>query len=112
MITFQSNTKIRSAERIAGIDRHGQPLRSTVSASHLKEGRLEKRTVRVTNLQGKTSTVDGTLMVDAGLELEEGDKVTLEDESQWEVFSVDESLDLSGEIEFRTYNLTKQRVKT
>ena len=108
---YRNNDIILRAERAAGSDRYGQPLRNAVTNSQNKRVRLSRRTTKIVGADGMTTTVDGTMMVARGLTLVEGDKIIFEDFSEWEVFSVDESQDINGSVLFRTYNLTKQRKK-
>lgn len=109
---YRNNDIILRAERAAGSDRYGQPLRTTVGSAKLKRVRLSRGSSKIVGVDGVTTTIDGTMMVAKGLVLVEGDKLTMKDSTEWEIFNVDESLDINGSVLFRTYGMTKQRKKT
>ncbi len=108
---FRTNVRILRSERSGGHDRYGRPLRSAVPVSVHGAARLEKRTSYVTSVDGTTTTINGTLMAGRSVVLVEGDLVILSDDTQWVIFGVEESLDINGRVQFRTYDLTKKRVK-
>lgn len=106
---FRNNVTVDQVERSGGHDRYGNPLRNVVAVK--RRGRLEKRTIRTVDSQGKAVTIDGTLQI-AGVDLQTGDKLILDDESQWEIFNEDDALDIQGQVLYRVYGLTRRRKKT
>lgn len=106
---FKDNVTVLSAERKGNVDRYGAPTFVTVAT--LFRARLEKRTIRTRGSDGVVTTLDGTIMIDPKVELEAGDRLTMDNDQEWDVFDVDESMNVDGAVEFRTYGLTKQRKK-
>ena len=105
---FRPNVKIEKVERAGRLDRYGVAQREVV-ATEIR-GRLERATRRVRNVQGDTTTIDGSILIPPSVLLETDDRLVLENGEQWVVFNVDESLDaVQGRVLFRTYGLTKQR---
>ena len=105
---IRPNVTIRDVERRSGLDRYGQGAYNKLPTHNIR-ARLERATRTVRNLQGDTSTVDATLMVGPALALEEGDRVTLTDDSVYEIFGIDESQDILGATKFTQYTCTRQR---
>jgi len=106
---YRNNSRLIRADRAGGFDRYGQPLNNAVTVSTGAPIRLEERKSEVVGADGRTATIDGTMMVGKSVELREGDRLKMKDNSEWVVFDVDDSLDINGRVLFRTYGLTKQR---
>lgn len=107
---FRDNATVVSVGRAQGLNRYGQEQRGVVSGLTQFRIHLDRSTRRVTGVNGVTTTVDGTAMVAARFELEEGDLLEITDGSKWVIFNEDEALDpVSGKPIHRLYGLTKQR---
>jgi len=107
---FKNNATVSCVLRAQGVNRYGFEQRGAVPG--LSEFRiyLERGTVRVTGINGVTSTADGTAMVARRFDLQEGDLLEMKDGSKWIIFSESEALDVvNAKAIHRIYNLTKQR---
>lgn len=102
------NATIDLVERAGKVDRYGQERWETVATE--VRCRLERATRRVRNVQGDTSTIDGTVYLTPRSRLKTGDRLTMRDGEQWVVFNEDEALDAAeGRPEYYIYGLVRQR---
>jgi len=110
-IFFSPNVTIRTVSRVKKINRYGRPT-GLVVVYHGIRGRIERKTIRVRNVSGDSTTIDGRLHLDREYELITGDEVKLMDGSEWAVFNIDEGVDAEqGRVEFVVYGLIKKREK-
>lgn len=101
------NVKIRTVERMARIDRYGEPSYNTIFTNI--GGCLERSQFMTRGPDGEFKQSDGTLLLDAPYELKAGDLITLDtpQTEKYTVFRAQESLDWTGQPSLRTFTLTK-----
>ena len=106
---FRNNSTVTCVQRAQGIDRYGSEGRGIVSGFTDFRIYIERTSSRTSDVNGVTTTVDGTAMVAKRFKLEEGDLLEMEDGSKWIIFNELEALDIRGSVVHRIYGLTKQR---
>lgn len=109
MLTHPTNVTILRAQRPGAYDRYGAAKLSLLFGP--ERGFLERRPRYARGTSGDVVEVDADLVLPKRLVLRPKDVVRLADadESDFEVFDVDESLDHLGQVVSRTYGLTKIR---
>ena len=104
---YPENARVLRVERAGALDRYGVP-QTEVVVSYVS-GFMDKHTQRFMNPNGSTVQIDATISL--GCELLAEDNITLDDkfQSKWKVFSVNEVIDVIGNVIYWEYNLIKQR---
>ncbi len=104
---FPTNVSILKVERSAALNRYAEPQRNTVYKN--LRGNMETTSRMGRSSDGETATIDGVLLLEELYELKSADLLTIDnrDQDQFMVFGSSDVHDLTGNLAYRTYDLTK-----
>lgn len=109
MTTHPTNAAVLKVERPGSYDRYGRSRLSLVEGP--TRGWIEKTPRQARTTAGDVVSVDAALVLPKRIDLRPKDVVMIDndDEDRYEVFDADETLDVLGQVLFRTYGLTRIR---
>ena len=101
---FSCNTTIANIARVTAANRYGEPKRKVVAVNLLAYFSPTSSVTRTK--EGDFSQIDATIYLH--YEIKQQDQITLKNGDIYYVYSVDTSLDISGEVDHYMGRLTKE----